>query len=324
MSSGRGTAADQLARVLYILPAASEAPLSLDEAAKRLGVDRRTILDDLTDVTNRAYYHPAGGAEELRVEVDGDRIRVFSHGKFRRPVRLGPRESLATHVALRRYAASLGGEERDRVLNVADRIGRRLSTATEDELADRFSVEESGESTGIRLALRRAVQDRRRCRVTYLRSGGDGPSERTLDPYAVAVSHGTWFTVGYCGLRRDVRVFRVDRILDLEPMDERFEPPGDFDVNEYVEDGRVFRADATEEVVVRYTGWAAASIRERGPTEPDPDGGVRVTYEVADPGWVVRHVLQQGGRAEVLEPDAVRQEVARTARRLSRPDPPVD
>lgn len=324
MSSGRGTAADQLERLLYLLPAASEEPLSLDEAARRLGVERQTILDDLADVTAREYYHPAGGAEELRVEVDGDHVRVFSHGKFQRPVRLSPRESLAAHVALRRYAASLGGRERERVLDIAERIGDRLSTAAEDELSDRFSVEESGESTGIRLALRRAARDRQRCRITYVRAGVDGPSERTLDPYAVVVSHGTWFAVGYCGLRRDVRVFRVDRILDLQPMEERFDVAEDFDASEYIEDGRVFRADATEEVVVRYTGWAAAWISERGPTEPDPDGGVRVTYEVADPGWVVRHVLQQGGQAEVLEPRDVRQEVARAARQLSRANPTID
>lgn len=324
MSRGRGTAADQLQRLLYLLPAASEEPLSLDEAAERLGVERQTILDDLADVTAREYYHPAGGAEELRVEIDGDRIRVFSHGKFQRPVRLSPRESLAAHVALRRYAASLGGEERHRVLDIAERIGSRLSTASERELSDRFSVEESGESTGIRLALRRAARDRRRCRITYVRSGGDGPSERTLDPYAVVVSHGTWFAVGYCGLREDVRVFRVDRVLDLEPLDDRFEIPENFDASEYLEDGRVFRADATEQVVVRYTGWAAAWIRERGPAESDPEGGVRVTYEVADPGWIVRHVLQQGGQAEVLEPEDVRHEVARAAQRLSRANPIID
>lgn len=324
MSKGRGTAADQLQRLLYLLPAASDEPLSLDEAAERLGVERQTILDDLADVTAREYYHPAGGAEELRVEIDGDRIRVFSHGKFQRPVRLSPRESLAAHVALRRYAASLGGEERDRVLDIAERIGSRLSTASERELSDRFSVEESGESTGIRLALRRAARDRQRCRITYVRSGGDGPSERTLDPYAVVVSHGTWFAVGYCGLREDVRVFRVDRVLDLEPLDDRFEIPENFDASEYLEDGRVFRADATEQVVVRYIGWAAAWIRERGPAESDPEGGVRVTYEVADPGWIVRHVLQQGGQAEVLEPEDVRHEVARAARRLSRANPIID
>ena len=31
-----------------------------------------------------------------------------------------------------------------------------------------------------------------------------------------------------------------------------------------------------------------------------------MTYQVADPHWIVRHVLQYGAEAEVLEPEEVR------------------
>ena len=113
----------------------------------------------------------------------------------------------------------------------------------------------------------------------------------------------------------------MDRIIDLEVTDERFEIPADFDPEDWVEDGRVFRAEVTETVTVRYTGDAAAWAREQGPTRP-VDGGVEVDYQVADAGWIVRHVLQQGGAAEVVAPARVRRAVARAADRLSRPDLP--
>lgn len=320
MADDRGTAADQLIRLLWLLPAAAARPLPLAEAAERLGVSEQTVLNDIADVTAREFYHPAGGAEDVRVEVEADRIRVVSHGKFARPVRLNVRESLATHVALRRYAASLDGTARERVLELAERIGTGLATTSPEALVERFAVEESGESGGIRLALRRAASERRRCRIVYVRSGGEETTERTLDPYSVVVSHGTWFAVGYCGLRRDVRVFRVDRIVELELTADAFEAPADYDLADWVQDGRVFRADTTEEVVVRYTGLAAARMRERDPTlsidEAERGEGVRVTYEVADTAWVVRHVLQQGGEAEILEPERVRRELARAAERL--------
>lgn len=319
MPEGRGTAAEQLQRLLYLLPAASDGPLSLAEAAGRLGVSEQTVLDDLADVTAREFYHPAGGAEDLRVEIDADRIRVQSHGKFRRPVRLSPREALVAHLALRRYSAGLDGAARERVLVMARRIGARLATATPDEFVERFAIEESGEAGGIRLALRRAAAERLRCRIVYVRAGGSETSERSLDPYEVVISHGTWFVVGYCGLRKDVRVFRVDRIIDLSLTDERFEVPEAFDVDEWVQEGRVFRADATEEVVVRYSGLPAARMREQGPTDPAPGGGVTVTYDVADTGWVVRHVLEQGGEAVVVTPERVRREVERAATRLASP-----
>lgn len=322
MADGGGTAADQLVRLLWLLPAAADEPLPLAEAAERLGVSQQTVLNDIADVTAREFYHPAGSAEDLRVEVDADRIRVVSHGKFTRPVRLNARESLATHVALRRYAASLDGTARERVLSLAERIGTGLATAEPETLVERFAVEESGEAGGIRLALRRAAAERRRCRVTYVRSGGE-ETERTLDPYSVVVSHGTWFAVGYCGLREDVRVFRVDRIVDLALTGEEFEIPADYELSDWIEEGRVFRAETTEEVVVRYSGLAAARMRELGPTSPvhadatAADGDVLVTYEVADTAWVVRHVLQQGGEARIVEPERVRREVARAAARLA-------
>lgn len=317
-----GNAADQLVRLLYLLPAAAERPLSVAEAAERLGVSEETVVDDVALVIGRQYYHPAGSAEDVRVEIEADRIHVRSHGKFRRPMRLSPREALAAHLALRRHAAALDGPERERVLDVAARIGAGLSTAPPDEFVERFAVEEGGEPTGMRMGLRRAAEDRRRCRMVYLRSGGEGLSERTLDPYAVVASHGTWFVVGYCGLREDVRVFRLDRIVDLEITDDTFEVPDDFDLDDYVEEGRVFRADTTEPVTVRYTGLAAARVEEMGPTEPGADGGVTVTYDVADPGWIVRHVLQQGGEAVVVEPEHVRREVARAATRLAGSEQP--
>lgn len=315
-----GSAADQLVRLLYLLPAAAERPLSVAEAAERLGVSEETVFEDVALVIARQYYHPAGSAEDVRVEIEADRIHVRSHGKFRRPMRLSPREALAAHLALRRHAAALEGSDRERVLDVADRIGGGLSTASPDEFVERFAVEENGEPAGIRMGLRRAAEDRRRCRMVYVRSGDEGLSERTLDPYAVVASHGTWFVVGYCGLREDVRVFRLDRIVDLEVTGESFEVPDDFDIDDYVEEGRVFRADATEPVVVRYAGLAAARVEEMGPTEQGPDGSVTVTYEVADPGWIVRHVLQQGGEAAVVEPEHVRRDVARVAARLARPE----
>ena len=323
MAEGGSSASDQLVRLLYLLPAAAERPLSVSEAAERLGVSEQTVLDDVALVIGREYYHPAGGADDVRVEIEADRIHVRTHDKFRRPMRLGPREALAAHLALRRYAAAFDGAERERVLEVATRIGSRLSTASPDEFVERFAVEETGESAGIRLALRRAAGDRRRCRIVYVRSGDEGPSERTLDPYAVVVSHGHWFAVGYCGLREDVRVFRADRIVDLEITDEGFDVPDDFDIDRYVEDGRVFRADTTEPVVVAYTGITAARMKEVGPVEAGPDGRVVVTYEVADAGWIVRHVLEQGGEAVVVEPEHVRREVARVAARLAAPERPA-
>ena len=45
-------------------------------------------------------------------------------------------------------------------------------------------------------------------------------------------------------------------------------------------------------------------------------GSLEATHHAADPGWVVRHVLQYGAEAEIHEPLEYRLMVRETAERL--------
>lgn len=325
MSNRSGSAADQLRRLLYLLPAAAgEEGLALDEAARRLGVDEETVIADLGEVSDREFYHPAGSAEELRVELEADRVRVRSGGKFIRPRRLSPREALATHLALRRYSAGLEGEDRELVLAVAGRVAGSLATVPMDELADSISVEETGDAAGPSLApLRRAVKSRIRCAIVYLSADRDVPTERLLDPYGIVVSSGTWYVIGYCSMRQGVRVFRVDRIVDIRLTEDRFTPPENFDIEAYLGDGPVLPAADVLVAEVRYTGRAAVRVADEEGAEAQPDGSIVVRRRVAESDWIVRHVLGFGGEAILLSPPGLRELVARAAVRLRRETPPA-
>ncbi|MCJ7628685.1 MAG: WYL domain-containing protein, partial [Longimicrobiales bacterium] len=85
-----------------------------------------------------------------------------------------------------------------------------------------------------------------------------------------------------------------------------FQAPEDFDPEAHIQGGRVFRANWKMEVRVRYSAAVARWIAEKEAVEPSLDGSLTLTYQVADPHWIVRHVLQYGPEAEVLEPEAVR------------------
>jgi predicted DNA-binding transcriptional regulator YafY len=52
-------------------------------------------------------------------------------------------------------------------------------------------------------------------------------------------------------------------------------------------------------------------IAEREGVELDSDGSLAMDHPLADVQWGVRHVLQYGPDAEVLEPPEVREELAR-------------
>jgi predicted DNA-binding transcriptional regulator YafY len=60
-----------------------------------------------------------------------------------------------------------------------------------------------------------------------------GETERTFDCYGLVYHGRRWYAIGYCHLRQDIRVFRLDRIRKLEVCEERFTPPANFDCLAY-------------------------------------------------------------------------------------------
>jgi predicted DNA-binding transcriptional regulator YafY len=83
------------------------------------------------------------------------------------------------------------------------------------------------------VTLSSAVAGHERLFMRY-RSGQDGLTERELDPYGIVFHEGLWYTAGYCHLRRDLRTFRLDRMIALEPVGVHFDAPEDFDALQYV------------------------------------------------------------------------------------------
>ena len=78
------------------------------------------------------------------------------------------------------------------------------------------------------LTLAAAVGERRRVRLRY-RSGWAGESERVVDLYGVMQREGYWYAAGHCHLRGGMRLFRLDRVLEAELLDDTFARPEGLD-----------------------------------------------------------------------------------------------
>jgi len=304
------SALDRLDRILYILPrGAMEGGVELAELAKELEVTIRTILDDIDEVLSRAYYHPALTGSQIRPQIEGTRLRVETTGGFQRPTRLSPQEALAVALALRMRMAgedarALESERLEslcaRMEDVArtDRQGEDATPAVHLEKLDpRDQVEE---------VLLRGHAEGRACRIRYLSAHDTEPAERTVRPWALANGEGHWYTIAWCEAAEDVRIFRFDRTLHAELLEESFSVPEDFDGSEYVEGGQVHDGHFTEEVEVVYGAGIARWVRERWEGEEIDGGAYVVRHGVSDPRWVVRHVLQYGGDAVVRGPERYR------------------
>lgn len=311
----RDTAEHQLERILYLLPAAArEEGAGLEELAKRLQVSPKRVLRDLETVTDRVFYHPSGGADDLQILLEVDRVKVRTGNKFQRPTKLTPREMLALHLGLRMVGAERPSDE---VTALAQRLEAELAVTAKEDFLPRFSVEDgTGGGGEIRALLFQAARERCRCRITYLKPEAEKPEERCVDPYMLVRATGHWYVLGHCAERDAVRAFRLDRVVAAEVLPEFFETIPDFDPTAYLEGGWVYRADEEMEVLIRYSPRIARWMTERGWGMEEADGSVVISHRVADPGWAVRHVLQYGPEAEVLEPPEIRGLVGEVVERM--------
>jgi proteasome accessory factor C len=315
MPDGR-TAEARLARLLHVLPAASRPEGALlADLAGALGATEARILEDLEEVTARVYYHPGGWPDDVTILVESDRVRVVSAGGMDRPVRLSPRETLCLALALRGTVASThlaDGDHRQKLLQRAEQYLGQGTWSEEEAPGDLAAPERAPDPQGIRETLIAAAREHRPCAIMYAKAGATNADVRVIHPYASVYAEGQWYTVAWCAVKEDVRVFRMDRIIEAAEGDGGFDVPEDFRAEEYVDGGRVYRADHEASARVWYSPRVARWVRERAhwdrsSLEEDPNGSVWLSHRVADPQWVVGHALEYGTDAEVVEPEEVRE-----------------
>jgi len=148
--------------------------------------------------------------------------------------------------------------------------------------------------------------------IVYFAMSRRKQTRRQVDPYRVWFFNGTFYLVGYCHLRKEIRVFALDRIRQMELTDSYFTVPDDFDVEDlFGASFGVFKG-APEEVVICFAPSVAGYIQERvwhpsQRVEQHSDGSLLFQAQIAVNQELVFWILSWGAAAEVLAPPALRQ-----------------
>lgn len=163
-----------------------------------------------------------------------------------------------------------------------------------------------------------ATRLRKRVTMTYQAAAAGTKSKRDIDPYAMVYREGSWLVVGWCHLRKEVRSFRVDRILEAQqapkPKSPDFERPVDFDVKAYAQRSPwTFATEPPEEVQLAL-GPAAAEVANEdfGPTlvKRVEHDHTLVTFDCANPNFATERVLAAKGAIRVLRGERLRAQIA--------------
>lgn len=164
------------------------------------------------------------------------------------------------------------------------------------------------------VTLSSAVQQGQRVQMSYRSYSGE-ESQRDFDPYGIVFNEGFWYATGYCHARQDLRTFRVDRMLALEPMDVTFERPEDFDVLEHVLHSISFIPDAQAvEVLLMTSPDHAREIMEPiTGTFEETDEGIIFRRTVFALEWIAHALLTADCPVVIKQPEELRNVLRRIA-----------
>lgn len=156
-----------------------------------------------------------------------------------------------------------------------------------------------------------AALEHRRVEMVYHSLHRKERTLRKVDPYKVWFHDGTIYLIGLCRLREKVRMFVLDRIKMLKVTDERFSPPRDFNLDDFMRHSFKVMHDELHTVKVRISAGWARWVGEKIWHESQkitrlPDGGLEMAFRVAGLDEIKRWVLSFGPEAEVLEPARLR------------------
>jgi predicted DNA-binding transcriptional regulator YafY len=230
---------------------------------------------------------------------------------------------------LESYAGSAyAGELQGAITRLAERLPEQSWVDLQQLSEERILFGSGAEITldpDIWHKLEDASRHQKTVQMTYYTAGSNSTGDRKLDPYLLHIYRGTNpYLIGYCHKRRAIRWFRVDRIRQLEVLDEGFVRDPTFNAKTHLD--MIFQHEVGTgplNVAIWFDNRTAPYIRERRwhPTqtlEEHPDGAVTLLMQVGGLNDLKRWVLGYGQGAVVKSPpelvQLVKDEVAQMTR----------
>lgn len=159
--------------------------------------------------------------------------------------------------------------------------------------------------------------------INYYSIYRDKLSERFIDPYYLILRSGHLYIIAFCHYRKDIRIFRLNRIHSLKKTDQHFTIPETFNIRDFLANRWSIIADEQEVIhfVVRFHKKIARYIDEHHFYSDtilikQPDGSLLLKTKVKSKIEFLRWIRSFGLDAEVLEPIEIRNEMKQEYEKL--------
>lgn len=167
-----------------------------------------------------------------------------------------------------------------------------------------------------------AIADKKRIQMRYDSASRGRTTRREVDPYRLWYASGGLYLVGYCHIRKEPRMFAVERIKSVTPTARPYQIPLHFDFDAFVEDSLTVMRGPRLDVELEFDKPTAAWVKDRvwHPSQQltrRPGGRMRMTLTVAESRELVGWMLSFGSGVRVVTPDSLRAAVKQEAAKIS-------
>lgn len=158
-----------------------------------------------------------------------------------------------------------------------------------------------------------AIERQRYIRFAYYGPRGEG--DRKIEPYLLVFQWSSWYVWGYCMKRKDYRMFKLNRMQELEVLEECFEkrdiPP--FDITP---EGPFVREIPVKALVDAHMKWRLIEEYGLDSFSEQEDGKLLFQFEFNDEDNLFSWLFSFGNSIELLEPLKYREKAALMAQRI--------
>ena len=292
---------DRLFQILYLL--LEKGTMTAPELARVLEVSTRTVYRDIEALS-------LAGIPVYAMQGKNGGVSLMANYAFDKAL-LSDEEQNQILYAIQSLRAT--NQPVDALLN---KLGGLFQKQNANWIEVDFSRWGLGNTDSAKFErLKAALIGRRALEIVYCSSSGE-TKRRVILPVKLIFKDKSWYLHAYCKSAEDYRLFKVNRIVELTLLDERFSDLPD-DIPPLEQDS--LETMPLMALKLRFSPAAAFRVYDefdRAMVEHQPDGSMLVSTRFPKDGWVMSYLHSFGTEVEILEPLSLRAEVAAYAKAI--------
>lgn len=168
------------------------------------------------------------------------------------------------------------------------------------------------------LQLQEALLTKRKVKIKYATRSAK-VSERIIDPYGFVHYNEFFYCIAMCNSKREMRMFKLSRMKDIQTLLETYTIPDDFDVRKEFPKFGVMKEPLEVELLI-YPPFSISIPEsiwgENQIIQTNPDNSIRFQATMSGKESVKKWILGMGSSVKVVKPLSLREEIIEEARKL--------